>query len=70
MRLIVRIVLIVAALLASLFLTAAVLIYFNQHRIVVAVLSSVKQQTGIDIVPAGPISISPIICSWSWTSRG
>ncbi len=52
MRLIVRIVLIVAAFVAALFLSAAVLIYLNQHRIVIAVLGSVKQQTGIDIIPA------------------
>ncbi len=52
MRLIVRIALIVAAFVASIFLSAAVLIYLNQHRIVVAVLASVKQQTGIDIIPA------------------
>src|SRR5208283_3688433 len=52
MRLIVRIVLILAACIASIFLTAAALIYLNQHRIVVAVLGSVRQQTGIDIIPA------------------
>ena len=51
MRLIVRIVLIVAAFITSVFLTAAVVIYLNQNRIVGAVLASVKQQTGIDIVP-------------------
>src|SRR5580692_3664169 len=52
MRLIVRIGLIVAALVAFIFVLTAAVIYFNQHRIVVAVLGSVKQQTGIDIVPA------------------
>ncbi len=51
MRLALRIGAIVAAFIASLLITAVALIYFNQQRLIVAVLASVKQQTGIDIVP-------------------
>ena len=52
MRLIVRVAAIAAALFAAVLATAVVLVYFNQHRLVVAVLASVKQQTGIEIIPA------------------
>src|ERR1019366_5540726 len=52
MRLVVRIAMITAAFVALLFVSAVLLVYFNQDRLIVAVLASVKQQTGIDIIPA------------------
>jgi hypothetical protein len=50
MRLLRRIVTIGALFIASLATSAVALIYFNQHRIITAVLSSVYRQTGIQIV--------------------
>jgi AsmA-like C-terminal region len=52
MRLIVRIATIAAALVVLLVASAIVLIYFNQRRVILGVLASIKQQTGIAIVPA------------------
>jgi len=52
MKLIVRTAVIAAAFFLSLFVSATVLVYFNQQRIIVAVLSSVRQQSGVDIIPA------------------
>jgi hypothetical protein len=46
-----RVATIVFALVVALFVAAAAVFYFNQHRIIVAVLASIKQQTGIDIIP-------------------
>ena len=52
MRFIARIATIVAVFIVALAVTAVVLIYFNQRRIILGVLASVKQQTGIAIIPA------------------
>jgi hypothetical protein len=52
MRLLGRIALIVVGFIAVLVISAVVLIYFNQRRIILAVLASVRQQTGISIVPS------------------
>jgi hypothetical protein len=52
MKLIVRIATTAAAFLTLLAALAVVLIYFNQRRIILGVLASVKQQTGIAILPA------------------
>ncbi len=52
MRLIVRIATIAAALVVILVASGIVLIYFNQRRVILGVLASIKQQTGIAIVPA------------------
>ena len=52
MKLVGRIATIGAAVIVLLAASAVVLIYFNQRRIILAVLASVKQQTGIAIIPA------------------
>ncbi len=52
MRLIARIVAIAAGVIALLLALTMAVIYLNQHRIVMVVLASVRQQTGIDIIPA------------------
>ena len=45
-----RIAMLAAAFLVSLAVSAVALIYFNQHRIILAVLVSIHRQTGIEIV--------------------
>jgi hypothetical protein len=58
MRLIARIATIAALFIASLIVSTAVAAYFNQHRIVVAVLTSIKNQTGVAIIsPSSHIHI-------------
>ncbi len=52
MRLVVRIAAIASAMFIALVVLAAALLYFNHHRIVVAVLTAVKKQTGIQITAA------------------
>lgn len=58
MKLVARIALIAAAFIFSLLACGITLIYFNQHRLIVAVLSSIKNQTGVEIVsPHGSLEV-------------
>jgi hypothetical protein len=58
MRLVARIAAIAAAFIAALVVSAVVLIYFNQHRIIVAVLASIKNHTGVEIIsPSSHIQV-------------
>ena len=50
MRLAWRIALLIAAFVASIAVSAVAVIYFNQHRIILAVLVSIHRQAGIEIV--------------------
>ena len=50
MKFVARAALMLAAFLASVAITAAAVIYFYQQRIIVAVLASIHQQTGIEII--------------------
>jgi hypothetical protein len=52
MKLVVRVAAIASALFLALVMLATALLYLNHHRIVVAVLTSIKKQTGVDIVAA------------------
>ena len=58
MKLVARIASIGVVLIFSLLACGVVLIYFNQHRLIVAVLSSIKNQTGVEIVsPHGRLEV-------------
>src|SRR4029077_2460284 len=58
MKLVARTVSIGAAFIFSLLACAVTLIYFNQHRLIVAVLSSIKDQTGVEIIsPSGRLEV-------------
>jgi hypothetical protein len=50
MKLVARIATMAAVFIVSLMVSAVVLAYYNQHRIVVAVLNSIKSQTGVAII--------------------
>ncbi len=50
MKFVVRIAAIAFGIVALLVVSAVAVIYFNQHRIVVAVLTSIKEQTGVEIL--------------------
>src|SRR5580658_4746163 len=52
MRLLARIVAFVVAAVILLIAAAVPLIYFNQQRIILAILATVSLQTGVDILPA------------------
>src|SRR5580692_7995695 len=58
MKLVARIVSIAAAFIFSVLACGVTLIYFNQHRVIVAVLSSIKNQTGVEIIsPHGSLEV-------------
>jgi hypothetical protein len=58
MKLVARIVSIAAAFIFCILACGVVLIYFNQHRLIVAVLSSIKNQTGVEIIsPHGGLEV-------------
>src|SRR5579872_6563628 len=58
MKLVARTVSIGAVFIFSVLVSGVVLIYFNQHRLIVAVLSSIKNQTGVEIIsPHGSLEV-------------
>ena len=65
MKLVGRIAAIATVFLVSLVASAVVLIYFNQHRIVVAVLTSIKNQSGVEIIsPSSRIRVTTRWQGW------
>jgi hypothetical protein len=58
MKLVARIATIAAVFIASLVVSATVIVYLNQHRIVTAVLTSIRNRTGVEIVaPSSQIEV-------------
>jgi hypothetical protein len=53
MRLVRRIAVVAIVMVVVLLMATVPVIYFNQHRIVVAVLATIGDQTGVDILPSG-----------------
>jgi hypothetical protein len=53
MRFVARMLEIAIFIVVVLMMAAVSVIYFNQHRIVVAVLATIGNQTGVDIIPSG-----------------
>jgi hypothetical protein len=53
MRFVARMLAIATLIVVVLLMAAVPAVYFNQHRIVVAVLATIGNQTGVDIVPSG-----------------